>query len=116
MARWSARLWLAQRLALSYKSETQKAVVEKITTTKTKSADPFARLLDQVLDGKRTDEQIADAVCLATVGRYPTESEQKMAMAAVAGAADKRAGWKKVMDTLAGTKEAQAHAESIRKK
>jgi hypothetical protein len=42
-------------------------------------ADPFAKRLDQVLDGTRSDEQVVDAICLATVGRFPTEAEQKLA-------------------------------------
>jgi RNA polymerase sigma factor (sigma-70 family) len=105
----------------TYKSTYQapegpKTVVQQYYVAKTRTADPFAKLLEQVLDGKRTDEQVADAVCLATVGRYPTESEQKMMLAAVTGAGDRRAAWKKVLDTLAGTKEAQAHAESLKKK
>jgi hypothetical protein len=105
----------------TYKSTYQtpegpKTVVQQYYVAKTRTVDPFAKLLDQVLDGKRTDEQVADAVCLATVGRYPTESEQKMMLAAVTRAGDRRAAWKKVLDTLAGTKEAQAHAESLKKK
>jgi hypothetical protein len=97
-------------------SATTGTVLESIYTVRSRAADPFAKLLEQVLDGKRTDEQVADAVTLATVGRYPTESEQKMMLASVTGAADRRVAWKKVLDTLAGTKEAQAHAESLQKK
>jgi hypothetical protein len=81
-----------------------------------RTADAFAKLLDQVLDGKRSDEQIADAICLATVGRFPTETEQKMAIATAAGAKEKRVGWSAVAAAFAGTKEAQAHAEALKKK
>jgi RNA polymerase sigma factor (sigma-70 family) len=88
----------------------------EIEAAKVGVADPFAKLLVQVLDGKRTDEQIADAICLATVGRFPTEAEQRMALAAAAGAKDKRAAWSHVVQALAGTKEAQAHAEALKKK
>jgi RNA polymerase sigma factor (sigma-70 family) len=95
--------------------EGPKTVVQQIYVAKARAVDSFGKLLDQVLDGKRTDEQIADAVCLATVGRYPTESEQKMMLASVTGSGDRRAAWKKVLDTLAGTKEAQAHAESFKR-
>ncbi|HEY2783441.1 MAG TPA: sigma-70 family RNA polymerase sigma factor [Fimbriiglobus sp.] len=92
------------------------SLLQNYYTAKTSSTDPFAKLLDQVLDGKRSDEQIADAICLATLGRYPSESEQKITLAAVAGAPDHRAAWQKVAVTLAGTKEAQAHAELLKKK
>jgi hypothetical protein len=92
------------------------AVVERVNTARVRSVDPFVKLLEQVLDGKRSDEQVADAVTLATVGRYPSEAEQKMMLASVTGASDRRAAWKKVLDTLAGTKEAQAHAETLKKK
>jgi RNA polymerase sigma factor (sigma-70 family) len=97
-------------------SDGPKNRLETYYVARSKAADPFARLLDHVLDGKRTDEQVADAVCLATVGRYPTEAEQKMMLAAAAGAADRRGGWKKVLETLAATTEAQAHADSLKKK
>jgi hypothetical protein len=40
-----------------------------------RTADLFAKLLDVVLDGNRSDEQVADSICLATVGRLPSESE-----------------------------------------
>jgi hypothetical protein len=93
-----------------------KTRLETYYTTKARVADPFAKLLDQVLDGKRTDEQIADAISLATVGRYPTEAEQKIMLASVAGAKEQKAAWKKVLDTLATTTEAQAHAEALKKK
>jgi hypothetical protein len=88
----------------------------EIQSVKVHTANLFAKLLDQVLDGKRSDEQVADAICLATVGRFPTEAEQKLALAAVAGAKDKRAAWSHVVMTLAGTKEAQTHAEALKKK
>jgi len=91
-------------------------MLSEANKVKVRTADPFAKLLDQVLDGKRSDEQVADAICLATVGRFPTESEQKMALAAVASAKDKRAAWSQVVHVLAGTKEAQAHAEALKKK
>jgi hypothetical protein len=38
-------------------------------------ADPFAKLLDRVLDGKRSDEQVADVIRLATDGRFPSAAE-----------------------------------------
>lgn len=88
----------------------------ELARLKVEYPDPHARLLDQVMDGKRSDEQIADAICLATVGRFPTETEQTMARAVVAGAKDKRAAWSQVAAALAGTKEARSHADALRRK
>jgi protein involved in polysaccharide export with SLBB domain len=68
-------------------------------------------LLGQLLDGKRTDDQVLDALSAAVLGRLPTESERRLILAAVAKAPDKAAAWREVIATLGGTEEAKTHAE-----
>jgi RNA polymerase sigma factor (sigma-70 family) len=72
-------------------------------------------LLDQLLDGKRTDDQVLDALSAAVLGRLPTESERKLILADVGKQQDKPAAWRGVLTTLAGTEEAKKHAEELKK-
>ncbi|HVK17539.1 MAG TPA: DUF1549 domain-containing protein, partial [Fimbriiglobus sp.] len=68
-------------------------------------------LLAQLLDGKRTDDQVLDALSAAVLGRLPTESERKLILATVAKGQDRAAAWREVIATLGGTDEAKKHAE-----
>jgi hypothetical protein len=68
-------------------------------------------LLGQLLDGKRTDDQVLDALSAAILGRLPTESERRLILATVAKGQDKTAAWREVIATLGGTDEAKKHAE-----
>jgi hypothetical protein len=69
------------------------------------------KLLDQLLDGKRTDEQVLEGLSLAALGRLPTESERKLALAGVAKQEDQRVAWREVAAALAATDEAKRHAD-----
>jgi hypothetical protein len=82
------------------------------------SAKPnrFDSLLDQLLGGKRTDEQILEGLSLAVLGRLPTESEKQLALANVSRQQDKRAAWREVLHTLAGTSEAKQHADELQRR
>jgi RNA polymerase sigma factor (sigma-70 family) len=70
-------------------------------------------LLQALLDGKRADEAVLDTLSAATLGRLPTESERKLALAAVGRAADKSTAWREVLAALAGTEEARKHAAGL---
>jgi hypothetical protein len=74
-------------------------------------ANRLETLLGQLLDGKRTDDQVLDALSAAVLGRLPTESERKLILAAVAKGQDKAAAWREVIATLGATDEAKKHAE-----
>lgn len=76
----------------------------------------FGNLLDQLLDGKRTNEQILEALSLAALGRLPTESEKQLALASVSKQEDKRAAWFEVLTSLAGTSEAKQHADELKRR
>ena len=74
--------------------------------------DRLGRLMGELLDGKRTDEQVLDALCLATMARFPSETESKLILEALKGQPDRRAAWNVVLAALSSTQEAKAHAEA----
>lgn len=71
-------------------------------------------LLVQLMDGKRTDDQVLDGLSAAVLGRLPTESERKLILANVAKAPDKATAWREVIGTLSGTDEARQHADALK--
>jgi hypothetical protein len=73
------------------------------------------KLVRELVDAKRTDEQVLDGVSLVVLGRLPTESEKKLTLAAVGKAADKTAAWVEVAKALAATEEAKKHAAELNK-
>lgn len=79
-------------------------------------SDRLDRLLGTLLEGNKTDEQILDAVCLATMARFPVETEKKLILAGLRGQPDRRAAWSIVLTTLASTQEAKAHSEGLNKR
>src|SRR5262245_37015539 len=78
--------------------------------------DRLGRLLGQLLDGKKTDDQILDALCLATMARFPTETERKLILDGLKSQPEHRAAWEGVLRALAATQEAKAHAEGLTKR
>jgi len=78
-----------------------------------KSPDRLGRLLDDLMRREKSDEQVLNALCLATMARYPTETEQKLLLEAVKGQPDRRAAWQSVLRGLASTEEAKAHATEL---
>jgi hypothetical protein len=81
-----------------------------------KPADRLDRLLADLFDKKKSDEQVLNAVCLATLARFPTETEQKLILEAVKGQPDRATAWRSVMAALAATEEAKAHAAELGKR
>ena len=106
--RWAAK-W-KERLAAERQVANDRAVVEAWWN---KPADRLARLMGDLLDSKRADEQVLDALCLATMARFPTETEKKLILEALKGQPDRRAAWNLVLAALASTQEAKAHAEGL---
>jgi RNA polymerase sigma factor (sigma-70 family) len=62
------------------------------------------KLLDELLDSKRSDEEIVEALYLATLARLPTESEAKPILKHVAGA-NRRQAFKDTLWALVNTGE-----------
>ena len=67
--------------------------------------DKFGKLVDALLEAKRTDEQVLEAVTLAAAGRLPTDPEKRLVLAAIGKAADKKAAWVDVAKALAPAEE-----------
>ena len=80
------------------------------------TGDPLTVLVRALQTEKRSDDQVLDAVFLATVARFPTAAEKKLVLDVVREKADKRAAWEGVAQALAGTPEAKAHAEALGKR
>jgi RNA polymerase sigma factor (sigma-70 family) len=72
------------------------------------------KLIDDLLAKKKSDDQVLEALTLATTGRLPTDTEKKLAAAVVAKQKEKKAGWQEVAGTLAGTDEAKKHADRLK--
>jgi len=68
------------------------------------------KLIDELIAAKKTDEQLLEAITLATVGRLPTDGEKRLTLAAASKAGDRKAAWVEVAKALAGSDEAKAHA------
>lgn len=81
-----------------------------------KAPDRLDRLLGELMSGKKTDEQILEALCLATVARFPTETERRVVLDGVKAQPDRSAAWVGVLKALAATAEAKAHAEGLAKR
>jgi RNA polymerase sigma factor (sigma-70 family) len=114
-AEWKKRLLgtADQTLRLHYKLYQRQQAETYRLWLKATDARPnrLETLLGQLLDGKRTDDQVLDALAAAVLGRLPTESERRLILAAVAKAPDKAAAWREVIAALGGTDEAKTHAE-----
>ena len=66
--------------------------------------DRLDKLLGELLDSKRSDEEIVEALYLATLARLPTEAETKPFMKH-AGGANRRQAFKEVLWALVNSKE-----------
>jgi RNA polymerase sigma factor (sigma-70 family) len=106
-ARW-VQLW-KERIA----KESQMAALEAWVR---KPGDRLDRLLSELLSSKKTDEQIVEALFLATLARFPTATERKLILDGVKSQPDRTAAWQGVVRALAATDEAKAHAESLSKR
>lgn len=102
--RW-AEIWKARIAA-----EKEKAALEEL---KRLAGDRLSQLLKQLLDEKRPNEQILDALCLATMARFPTDTERKLILDRVKSGEDRRSNWDAVLRALSKTAEAKAHAGTL---
>jgi outer membrane lipoprotein-sorting protein len=80
------------------------------------SGDRLERLLQELLESKRSDEQVFEALCLATLGRLPTDTEKKLVLGTVAKHKDRKEAFVEVLTQLTGTREFSAHVEALGKR
>jgi RNA polymerase sigma factor (sigma-70 family) len=78
-------------------------------------ADRLDQLLDQLLQSKRSDDQVLEALYLATLGRLPTDGEKRRAADLERGA-DRHGHFEAVLRALAGSKECRDHQEALRQR
>jgi RNA polymerase sigma factor (sigma-70 family) len=78
-------------------------------------ADRLDQLLDQLLASKRSDEQVVEALYLATLGRLPTEGEKRR-VADLAAGGNRQAHFEEVLRTLLATRECRDHQETLRQR
>ncbi len=83
---------------------------------KKESADRLDRLLSGLLDTKKMDDEILNALCLATMARYPSETERKFILDGLHRRTDRPEAWKDVLYLLTTTAEAKAHAVELSKR
>jgi RNA polymerase sigma factor (sigma-70 family) len=66
------------------------------------AADPFAKLIDELLAARKSDAEVLEALTLVTAGRLPTDAEKRLALGLVAKANDRKAAWAEVAKAMAG--------------
>lgn len=74
----------------------------------------WTKLLTELQQAKKTEEQILESLTLAITGRLPTETEKKLVANMMAKEKDKTAAWASLATTLAGTNDAKQHAEKLK--
>ena len=81
-----------------------------------KKGDRLDQLLDALLSSKKSDDEILDALCLATMARFPTATEKKLIFDSFKAQPNRATAWNNVVYALASTDESKAHAESLTKR
>jgi RNA polymerase sigma factor (sigma-70 family) len=77
--------------------------------------DRLDRLLNELAKSKRSDAELVDALCLATLGRLPTETERGLLERHLNGK-NRREALADLLHALINTKESRAHAEDLRRR
>jgi hypothetical protein len=72
--------------------------------------DRFEKLVGELFDANKTDEQVLEAVTLAAVGRLPTAEEKRATLAVIATAQDRKAAWVGLAKALAAPAEGKKDA------
>jgi RNA polymerase sigma factor (sigma-70 family) len=68
--------------------------------------DKLEKLVSELIAARKSDDAILEAVTLATLGRLPTDTEKKLALA-VGKTADRKATWLAVARALAAVEDAK---------
>ncbi len=110
-SRW-VELW-KQRIIAERQRERERASLEAWIKS---PHDRLERLLMEMIENKKSDDQILDALCLATMARFPTATEKKLILEGLKVQPDRRAAWPGVLRALSTTNEAKAHAAALAKR
>jgi RNA polymerase sigma factor (sigma-70 family) len=74
----------------------------------------FGTLIDQLIKEKKTDEQVAEALFLATLGRFPEDGERKFLVDHLAKKKDRRDAMVDVVWSLINSKEHWTHLDVLK--
>jgi RNA polymerase sigma factor (sigma-70 family) len=80
----------------------------------TKADYGFGTLIDRLLKDKKTDEEVADALFLAALARYPEEGERKFVANNLAKKKDRRGAMVDAVWALINSKEYWAHLDVLK--
>jgi hypothetical protein len=65
------------------------------------------------VESKRSDEQVMEALTLATLGRFPNETERKLLLEGMRRKKDRREAFADVLYLLLNTREFKEHVEEL---
>jgi hypothetical protein len=113
---WSMKMMFAGSSAVgptNKEEEPDRKLGPKTTGRATVSRDCFDLLVEEVVSSQHSNEQAAEALCLATLARYPTETEKKFIVDCLAAHKDRREALAHVLEQLIQSKEFDAHLEML---
>jgi len=97
----------------------QSGDVKDLTARTTKTAPPGDRLdqlVQELVKSQKTDDQIIEALFLASIGRFPAETEKKFAMEHLTKGKDRAEAATDVLYALTNTREFSAHVQDLTKR
>ncbi len=78
--------------------------------------DHLDALVKELAAGSRSNEQAVEALFLAALGRFPTDTERALMLDTLASQKDRQQALARVLDQLTGTKEFAQKAEALSKR
>jgi RNA polymerase sigma factor (sigma-70 family) len=91
--------------------------VRVVPVTPPVQAGPFDKLLDELIKAKKTDEQLVEAVYLATLARLPLDSEKAIALKHLEKQANRRQeALADVLFALTNSKEFSDHLDALKQR
>jgi TIGR03009 family protein len=113
---WTMKMMFAGKSAAGPRDEEEerdRRMKPKTTGSAAVSGDRLDQLVQEVVRSQRNDEQAAEALCLATLARYPTETEKKFIVDYLATHKDRREALTHVLGQLIQSKEFDANLDTL---
>jgi TIGR03009 family protein len=85
----------------------------KTSKTPAGSGDRLDQLVQELVRSQRGDEQAAEALCLAALARYPTETEKKLMVDYLATHKERREALTHLLNQLLQSTEFNAHLDAL---
>jgi RNA polymerase sigma factor (sigma-70 family) len=76
-------------------------------------ADRLDQLVAQLLKSNRSDAEVLDLLYVASLGRLPTENEQRQALQRLPQSGNRSAGFSELLNVLTSSPEYSAHVEDL---